>query len=107
MKPKFWFALTAALAIATSCCAAATTAVDQRGLAFSVAALTIAKGTIIQFNNHDETAHNILIRADGGGITDGGLQQPGQTLRAPFMKAGVYHVTCGIHPRMKLTVTVK
>jgi len=106
MKKRFWAALAAGLAAVTVCYAAATQTVDQRGLAFSVSTLTIAKGSVIQFNNHDETAHNILIQGAGGTI-NGGLQQPGEAFRAPFMKAGVYQITCGIHPRMKLTVTVQ
>jgi len=106
MKKRFWTTLVAGLAVATACYAAATQVVDQRGLAFSVGALSIAKGSVIQFTNSDDTAHNILIQGAGGTI-NGGLQQPGEAFRAPFMKAGVYQITCGIHPRMKLTVTVR
>ncbi|HZZ90163.1 MAG TPA: plastocyanin/azurin family copper-binding protein [Caulobacteraceae bacterium] len=99
-------AAAAVLAISTACYAAAQQSVDQRGLAFSVAQLTLRKGDWVQFNNSDATAHNILITGMGVRI-NGGLQQPGVSFRAPFMKAGVYQVTCGIHPRMKLAVTVQ
>jgi cytochrome c peroxidase len=86
--------------------AAASAVVDQKGLAFSTAALTVAKGTIVEFNNSDSTPHNILITGPGTNI-DGGLQQPGVSYKAPFLKAGVFDVVCGIHPKMHMTVTVQ
>jgi len=30
--------------------------------------------------------------------------RPGQTVDHPFAGAGVYHIDCAIHPKMKLTV---
>jgi plastocyanin len=33
--------------------------------------------------------------------------QPGETHDLQFDKAGVYHITCPIHPRMNLIVTVQ
>jgi plastocyanin len=35
------------------------------------------------------------------------LQQPGAEFKVPFVKPGTYQVSCGIHPKMKLSVTVK
>lgn len=86
--------------------AAATVTVDQKGLAFSTVRLTIAKGSVVRFTNSDATAHNILITGAGQRI-NGGLQQPGRAFAAPFLKPGAYQVTCGIHPKMKLSVVVK
>jgi plastocyanin len=96
----------AAAGVGTAALAAGMSLVDQKALAFSVASLTVGKGTVVRFMNSDTTAHNILITG-GGATVNGGLQQPGGDFKAPFVKPGVYQVTCGIHPKMKLAVTVQ
>jgi plastocyanin len=80
--------------------------VDQRGLAFSVGSLTLKKGDIVNFTNNDSTSHNILVVGEGVRLNSG-LQAPGVTFKAPFLKSGSYQVICGIHPRMKIAVAVK
>src|SRR5262249_32545693 len=86
--------------------AAAPVTVMQKGLQFSVEDLTVSKGQTVVFVNDDRTAHNIMV--SGEGVTlNGGLQQPGSEFKVPFAKAGTYQVSCGIHPKMKLSVTVK
>jgi plastocyanin len=82
------------------------TTVDQRGIAFSVSSLTVSKGDFVRFTNSDVTAHNISISGQDGTVS-GGLQQPGEVFKAPFLKAGTYRVTCAIHPKMKLSIVVK
>lgn len=85
---------------------AGTLSVDQKNLKFSVRELKIAKGDSIEFTNSDDTSHNITIT--GAGFTaNSGLQAPGKPFKAPFVKAGVYKVSCGIHPNMRMTVTVE
>jgi len=80
--------------------------VDQKNLKFSVRELKIAKGDSIEFTNSDDTSHNITI--SGQGITlNSGLQAPGRPFKAPFAKTGVYKVSCGIHPNMRMTVVVE
>ena len=102
--------LIAAVLLAAAACGAAfagvVETVDQKGIAFSVSSLTVPKGSFVRFTNSDATAHNITITGQDG-MVNGGLQQPGQVFKAPFMKPGAYQVTCGIHPKMKLTVVVK
>ena len=80
--------------------------VTQKGLRFSESALTVDKGQAINFMNDDTTAHNITVSGEGVSI-NGGLQAPGASTRIPFAKPGVYAISCGIHPKMKMTVTVK
>ena len=93
------------LAIATAAWAG-TLIVDQKNLKFSVKELKIAKGDSIEFTNSDDTSHNITI--SGAGFTaNSGLQKPGQPFKVPLVKAGVYKVSCGIHPNMRMTVTVE
>ena len=56
--------------------------------------------------NSDRPAHNILVK-DGTTTVNSGLQQPGQPFELPFTKTGTFPVSCGIHPKMKLTVVVR
>jgi plastocyanin len=86
--------------------AADSVTVGQQGLRFSAAELTVAKDQIVTFMNNDTTTHNITVVGEGLNI-NGGLQSPGAEFRVPFVKAGTYTVSCGIHPKMKMTVTVK
>ena len=85
---------------------AGTLIVDQKNLKFSVRELKIAKGDSVEFTNSDDTSHNITITGQGF-TANSGLQAPGQPFKAPFVKAGVYKVSCGIHPNMRMTVIVE
>lgn len=80
--------------------------VTQKGLQFSVEELSVKKGQTVVFVNDDRTAHNITISGEGVNI-NGGLQQPGGEFKMPFAKVGVYQASCGIHPKMKLVITVR
>jgi plastocyanin len=86
--------------------AASPVTVTQKGLQFSVEELNVSKGQMVVFLNDDRTAHNITVSGEGLNL-NGGLQQPGAEFKVPFAKPGTYQVTCGIHPKMKLSVTVK
>jgi plastocyanin len=82
--------------------------VNQAGLKFSVKDLEVSKGQTVVFLNDDNTSHNITITGDGNGVSvNGGLQAPGGKSEMPFAKPGTYAVTCGIHPKMKMTIVVK
>src|SRR5688572_598821 len=82
--------------------------ITQKGLRFSAEELKITKGRTITFLNDDRTSHNITVAGEGNGVNvNGGLQAPGGEFRMPFSKAGTYAVSCGIHPKMKLTVVVE
>lgn len=105
MKIKIIAGAFAIAAMAGAALAAGIVNVEQKGLAFASASLTVDKGTIVSFNNADTTSHNIIV--SGEGVTlNSGLQAPGVSFKAPFLKPGTYNVTCGIHPKMKMTVTV-
>ena len=96
----------AALAGAVGVPAAAPVTVTQKGLQFSAADLEVNKGQTVVFMNDDRTPHNITV--SGGGVNlNSGLQPPGVEFKVPFSKPGTYAVSCGIHPKMKMTVTVK
>ena len=96
----------AATMLVTSSLAGDSVTVEQQGLRFSSAELTVTKGQVVIFMNNDTTSHNIMVVGEGLSI-NGGLQSPGAEFRVPFSKAGTYAVSCGIHPKMRLTITVK
>jgi plastocyanin len=80
--------------------------VDQAKMQFSVAELTIKQGDTVKFTNSDRPAHNILV-SDGTKVLNSGLQQPGEPFEVPFPQKGRFTVTCGIHPKMSMTVIVE
>jgi len=86
--------------------AAAPITVSQKGLQFSSTELAVSKGQVVVFMNDDRTPHNITVNGEGVNLNSG-LQPPGKEFRVPFAKPGTYAVSCGIHPKMKLSVTVK
>jgi plastocyanin len=106
MKYRVLLASALALSVVGGCWAAGVIVVNQKGLAFSVETLTVAKGAVVQFTNSDTTPHNILI-TQGDETIDGGLQQPGTTYKVPFLKAGTYDIICAIHPKMHMSVKVE
>ncbi|MDE3060940.1 MAG: hypothetical protein KGJ06_08005 [Pseudomonadota bacterium] len=85
---------------------AADVAVDQAGQQFSQSSLTLKSGDTIVFTNKDDVTHNIKV-INGDDTDDKGLQKPGEIIKANFAKAGSYQVRCGIHPKMKIDVTVQ
>ena len=106
MKYRNWTCLIAAVVLTGLVRAAAPVTVTQKGLQFSVEELSLTKGQVVTFVNDDRTAHNITVTGEGVNL-NGGLQQPGSDFKVPFTKPGTYQVSCGIHPKMKMTVTVK
>jgi len=106
MRYGIAWSIAATALIAGAAWAGGIVVIDQKGLTFSTASVTVDKGTIVSFQNSDNTSHNIMV--SGNGVTlNSGLQAPGVTFRAPFLKSGTYQVICGIHPKMKMTVVVK
>lgn len=96
---------TAALLLSTAGMAAEQATVSQKGLSFTPGELSITKGQSVEFVNDDTTAHNIMVSGDGVSF-NGGLQPAGGRVKYTFTKSGTYAVGCGIHPKMKLTITV-
>lgn len=80
--------------------------VDQSKLQFSVTEIRIKKGDTVRFMNSDRPAHNILVK-EGTTVLNSGLQQPGEPFDVPFNTEGTYPVSCGIHPKMHMTVVVE
>ena len=73
---------------------------------FDPGAMDIAAGASVTFVNADDVNHNLQSVAPDGAKVDHGVEKPGETTVIAFQTAGVYSIICGIHPRMKMKVTV-
>ena len=102
-----WLAAATALVLAGGVCYAAVPEIDQVGQKFSETALMVAAGTVVRFVNHDDVTHNISVNDADDDAVDKGLQKPGESIEQLFDKAGKFTIRCSIHPKMKMTVTVK
>ncbi len=107
MKPLANVLVATGLVLATvGTAAAAEVVITQNGKKFDQKTVTISKGDTIKFVNDDSIAHNIHSRSPGGEF-DLGVQKPGSNSNFTFAKDGTFKVRCAIHPKMKVTVTVK
>lgn len=81
--------------------------VSQRGRAFLPGAMSIRQGDTLEIVNDDgDLMHHAYID-DPGFSFDSGDQEPGAKADITFTKSGTFNVLCGIHPKMKLVVTVR
>ena len=94
------------LLVATALCAAAVHRIVQKGRAFSLSQITIARGDSLLFTNDDEFLHQIYVDSRNMRF-DSDEQPPGQTIEVNFPHAGTFPIRCHIHPKMLLTVRVE
>ncbi|MFO1352122.1 MAG: cytochrome c peroxidase [Gammaproteobacteria bacterium] len=85
--------------------AVATQRVSQRDKAFTPGTIVLKAGALLIVQNDDIRTHNVRIHHPQLDYNSG-AQKPGMTVTIAFPAPGTYHVFCGIHPRMKLDVTV-
>jgi len=87
--------------------AAQTQEISQRGRKFNPGDVTLNKGDTLHIVNNDaDLLHHAYVDAPGFKF-DSGEQEPGTSVDIKFTEAGQFEVLCGIHPKMRLTVTVK
>lgn len=86
---------------------AADVPVTQSHTTFDKEEQTVSVGDTVVFQNKDDVTHNIQIVDGNDDVDDKGLQKPGEDIKVTFDKPGAYKVRCAIHPKMKMTVTVK
>lgn len=79
--------------------------VDQKGKKFSTASISVKKGDKINFTNNDRIAHHIYSK--GGFAFDSGRLPKGKVFSQVFDKNGNFKISCKMHPKMKLKVTVR
>ncbi len=81
--------------------------VRQKNRMFNPGALAINRDEIVRIVNDDgELLHHAYVESDGFNF-DSGEQEPGSATDIRFTKAGTFAVLCAIHPKMRLTVTVR
>lgn len=81
--------------------------VSQRGREFTPNTLSVHQGDIVRIVNDDgDLSHHAYIDAPTFNF-DSGDQEPGRDVLIVFDVPGTFNVLCGIHPKMRLTVTVK
>ncbi len=78
----------------------------QKDRAFSQTEITLKPGDTILFRNADEVTHNVFSVSKGMEF-DLRRQSPGGSSPVSFANEGIAEIRCSIHPKMKLTVTVK
>ena len=82
------------------------TYVTQHHRSFAPDTVAITRGDTLHFRNEDPFPHQILIKSEHFTV-DSDLQPTGQDLDVTFPLPGTFEVRCGVHPRMRLTVTVR
>lgn len=81
--------------------------VSQVGRSFSPRELRVKRGdTVAIINDDGELRHHAYIDSASFKF-DSGDQEPGSRTDVIFSVPGTFEVLCGIHPKMKLTVTVE
>ena len=82
-------------------------AVTQSHRMYQPPDIEVARGGTIQFFNDDgELLHHVYLTSPSFSF-DSGEQAPGKTIEVRFTVAGSFTVLCGIHPKMRLAVTVR
>ena len=76
----------------------------QKGKKFSEKKVSIGAGDSLILHNDDKVKHNIIVKEMD---FNSGMQAPGENVTIAFDSAGKFKVRCGIHPKMKLSVTVE
>lgn len=94
------------LLLVSAAVAATDVKIMQKGKKFSEKKITLSVGDSLTFINDDKVTHNIHSRTKDHTF-DFGAQKPGDIVTRKFAKAGKVKVRCAIHPKMKMTVTVK
>jgi plastocyanin len=79
--------------------------VGQKGALFSPGKMTVSAGDVVVFKNDDGVTHHIYSSTKGQEFN---LETtvPGQDVRHTFAKPGRVDIRCGLHPGMRLVVTV-
>jgi len=98
--------LAVALAGITSFGYAADRAISQKGRLFTPGTIRVKTGESLVFKNDDEVTHHIYSSTAGHEFTIETME-PGQSVPHAFSKPGRVDVRCGLHPGMRLMVTVE
>ncbi|HEX8665185.1 MAG TPA: cytochrome c peroxidase [Beijerinckiaceae bacterium] len=86
--------------------AVAASEIRQKGRRFTPGSVLVALGQALRFVNDDSRTHNVRVD-DPRMPAFSEAQEPGDAVVLGFPEAGEFAVTCGIHPEMRLEVTVR
>ncbi len=79
----------------------------QKNRVFEPRNLQLQVGDVVRIVNDDgELLHHAYVKSDTLNY-DSGEQEPGSSIDIRFTTAGTFAVLCGIHPKMRLDVTVR
>jgi plastocyanin len=80
--------------------------IHQKGRLFSPGALTVKSGDVVVFQNDDKVTHHVYSPTKGQEF-ELETVAPGDKASHTFKKTGRVDVRCGLHPGMRLVVTVE
>lgn len=80
--------------------------VTQSNRKFQPPEVEVARGSTVRFVNDDGTLLHHVYTTSPSFDFDSGEQEPGKAVEERFTVPGTFTVLCGIHPKMKLVVTV-
>jgi plastocyanin len=86
--------------------AAAQHVIGQKGRLFSPGKVHVKAGDTVVFKNDDTVTHHVYSSTKGHDF-DLETMRPGQEARRTFAQKGRVDVRCGLHPGMRLVVTVE
>jgi plastocyanin len=105
MLCRFFVAMCVVMALA-SLAYAAQHAVGQKGRLFRPGTMKVKAGDTVVFKNDDTVTHHIYSSTKGHEF-DLETAKPGEDVSRTFPASGRIDVRCGLHPGMRLVVTVE
>jgi len=107
LRPAMLLSMTfmTTLLLASVAAVAGVAIVSQKGRAFSVSTLQVARGDVVRFANDDKFRHQIFVDATSFDY-DSAEQDPGASVEIHFPTTGSFEIRCHIHPKMLLKVDV-
>ena len=103
---RFPLAVAACVLAAAGIAYASQHKIGQKGRLFSPGTLTVKAGDSLLFQNDDDVTHHIY-SATKGQEFDLETMPPGEKSSHTFASKGRVDVRCGLHPGMRLVVTVE
>jgi plastocyanin len=80
--------------------------IKQKGRLYSPGKLTVKSGAVLVFQNDDNVTHHVYSATKGHEFKLETVP-PGEKANHTFAKRGRVDVRCGLHPGMRLVVTVE
>lgn len=100
------FVTIAIILIAGATVVGAPQVIKQKGRLFSPGKLTVKSGAVLVFENDDNVTHHVYSATKGHEFKLETVP-PGEKAKHTFTKRGRVDVRCGLHPGMRLVLTVQ